>query len=242
MEQPLVVLERQVGEPQLVAGVDARPHLGHVGVDVARARATWRRTRDGARRARSAGRRRGRREIGGNDSPRRCGRGDPLPAAAHAAGSSAGSRGRSRASGRRCRRPSRAGSSAARAGPRRPCPSASTTSSNGRISADVVGLAAQPPADLGEQLRAARAREVVLRVGAGEARATVHSKEATRFGAVRAASAASTDVDEREDAVEPGDPERLDDRLVVAGDDQSRPRAPSGGGARRSGRRGWRSR
>src|SRR6185369_6648029 len=30
LEDPLVVLEREVGEPELVAGVDARPHQGHV--------------------------------------------------------------------------------------------------------------------------------------------------------------------------------------------------------------------
>ena len=89
---------------------------------------------------------------------------------------------------------------------------------------DVVGLAAQPPAELGEQLRAPRAREVVLRVGAGEAGAAVHPGKATLLRA-RLPSAASTRVGEPEDAVEPGDAERLDDRLAVAGDDSLPPRA-----------------
>ena len=137
-EQPLVVLEREVGEPQRPAGADARAHLGDVGVDVLAPERLRDRHAvvavadevqvadpvDGDRRERLAAALRG---------------GDPLPAAAHPRAWWGGSRGRSRACGRRCRRPSRAGSSAARAAISPTIPSASTTSSNGRISATSSG-------------------------------------------------------------------------------------------------------
>ena len=84
----------------------------------------------------------------------------------------------------------------------------------GQDVADVVGLEAQPPREVGEHARAPRPREVALRVLGGEAR--THGCRAGSALGARAHGVAVERVverpDEGEDAVESGDLERLHDR------------------------------
>jgi hypothetical protein len=176
-EHPLVALERQVGEPERVPRADPRPHLRDVGVDVLaperlRDRHAMVAVADEVEIADAVDRDRGERlaaPLGGRD---------PLPAAAHARG----------------RRTEAAVEVA------RPVDGADDRVERDRLQAelhladhaerlddlverqdqrDVVGLAPQPPAELRQQLGASRAREVVLRIGAGEAGAVVHPGKAT---------------------------------------------------------------
>ena len=210
-----MVLEREVGQPQRLAGADPRAHVGHVGVDVlAPERLRDRHAMvavadevqvadpvDGDRRERLAA------PLGGRD---------PLPPARAPAGSSGGSRGRSRACGRRCRRPSRAGSSAARAAsrrrgraPRRPRRTAGSARRR-RARAAAGGRGRRAAASAGR----ARSRPARPRWGSRCRRPRGEGYAASALSP----SAASRRADQREDAVEAGDAERLDDRVGVAGD------------------------
>ena len=176
-EQALVALERQVRQPQGLAGADSGPHLRDVRVDVLAPE----RLGDGHAVVAVA------HEVQVADAVDRdrrerlaaaLGRRDPLPATTYARG------GRPEAAVEVVRAVDRADD---RVELDRLEPELDLADHAERVDdlveredqPDVVGLAAQPPSELGEQLRAPRAREVVLRVRAGEAGAAIHQEQAT---------------------------------------------------------------
>ena len=167
-EQPLVALDRQVGDEHVGAGADARLDLGDVGVDVLAPE------RAGDRDAVVAVAH----EVQLADPEDRDGRerlaaplrlGDPLPAGAQPRAAWGGRRGRSP-----CVRSTvpTIESSAIVCSPRS-CsatrPSASIDLLEREDVADVVGLEAQPPREVGQHPRAPRPGEVALCVLGWEA-------------------------------------------------------------------------
>jgi hypothetical protein len=179
VEQALVALEREVGQPQRLAGADPRVHLGDVRVDLLPPERLRDRHPvvpvahevqvadpvDGDRRERLA-------------APLR--RRDPLPPPAHA-------RRRGAEAAVEVARPVDGADD--RVERDRLQPQLDLADQAERVDdlveredqADVVGLPAQPPAQLREELRSAGAREVVLRVRGRETGAAVHARKATRL-------------------------------------------------------------
>ena len=167
-EEPLVALQRQVARRIAWSAPTCGEHLGHVGVDVLAAQRAGDATRGGGRPARSAGRRSGRRRSAASPGraagalairsqrARTCGR------------AWAGSCGRTRARGPRCPTIESSGIVCWPSGRSPARPSASTTSSNGRIRLTSSARGAGG-GQARERAPPARAAEVVLRVGAREA-------------------------------------------------------------------------
>ena len=247
-EQPLVVLERQVADAQVARRAARASGSRRRRRRCRRARATSRPTRGGARRARRTGRRRGRARSAAA-TRRGAARRRSAPSGCAAAARWAGSRGRSPRRGRRSRRSRRAGPPAARGprGRRRPARRRPPRTGGSAPTSSGSRRSRRP---MSASRRARRAREKSPCASAAE------NPEATRplcgpgQSSVKDRSRGRRVVRqrgldrgrEREHAVEAGDLERLARSPRCRRRPAASRRAASGAGARRSARRGWRSR